>query len=124
MMNEELETRSAEVRAQLAAAAGPTRGRGRGYGADARAVAVAHAREVMATGKSARQAALAIGIHEATLKAWMTEASAPSASGFAHVRVKAVEATPSRTLSLVLPGGARVDGLDVTSAAALVRALG
>ncbi len=123
MTNEELERRTAEVRAALAAAAGPMRGRGRGYGAPARAMAVEHARIVMATGKSVRGAALAMGVHEVTLKTWLEEVSVPDVGAFTPVQVTRDEGPRLRVLSLVLPDGARVDGLDVTSAAALVRAL-
>lgn len=123
MTSEEIESGTAKVRTTLAAAGGRTRGRGRGYNAQARGAAVAHARAVMATGRSVRQVALAIGIHEATLKSWLGDVSARAAGGFAPVRVKSSEAAPSRALSLVLPDGARVDGLDIGSAAALLRAL-
>lgn len=123
MTNEELERRTAEVRAELAAAGGPTRGRGRGYGAHARAMAIEHAQLVMATGKSVRWAALGMGVHEATLKTWLEDGSAPEAGAFAPVHVTRDEGPRLRVLSLVLPDGARVDGLDIASAAALVRAL-
>jgi transposase-like protein len=124
MVGRDDDARTAEVHAELEAAAGASRGRGRGYGAEARASAVEHARRLIASGWSVARVAKALGIYAVTLKGWMRAASDAGPSvPFAAVRV--CEA-PSRTpagLSLVLPSGARVEGLDVTSAAALVHAL-
>lgn len=123
MTSEELDKRSAEVRMKLAKAGGASRGRGRGYGGGARALAVAHARVAMAAGRSVRQAALGMGVHESTLKSWMGDVSALPAGGFVPVRVTGGESPAPRAVSLVLPDGTRVDGLDIGSAAALLRAL-
>ncbi len=82
-----------------------------------------HARVAVAAGRSVRQAALGMGVHEATLKSWMGDVSAPAAGGFVPVRVTGGESAAPRALSLVLPDGTRVDGLDIGSAAALLRAL-
>jgi len=124
MTSDEWAARTAELRAELAASAGASRGRGRGYGPEARAKAVELGRGLVAAGKSVRQSASAMGIHEATLKAWMGEAAGSSAErGFAQVRVAEATSSAEGNLRLVLPGGGRIEGLDVRSAAALVRAL-
>ncbi|RYG88374.1 hypothetical protein EON77_00725 [bacterium] len=124
MTSDEWAARTAELRAELAASAGASRGRGRGYGPEARAKAVELGRRLVTAGKSVRQAASAMGIHDATLKAWIADAAGSSVErGFAQVRIAETTSAAVGNLRLVLPGGGRIEGLDVASAAALVRAL-
>ena len=120
-MNEELSKKVTAAREQLVRAAGTTKGRGRGYGAAAQQLAVGVAREMAAAGLSSRRAAKVLGLHEATLSSWTRRSAAP-----VFARVEVATPTPRSAgaeLRSVLPNGAHVEGLDVQTLAALVRAL-
>jgi DNA invertase Pin-like site-specific DNA recombinase len=119
-MNEDLSRRVAGARQQLTRSGGAGRGRGCGYGAKAREVAVGVARDLEATGMSRRRAAKALGIHEATLSAWMRVEG--TSATFAQVEVASAPHVGGG-LRLVLPSGAYVEGLDVVTLAAVVRSL-
>jgi hypothetical protein len=75
----------------------------------------------MASGRSAREVSRVLGLREKTRMRWVQQR--PS-----RVRPVTVIAPPTAepatgALCLVTPSGCRIEGLDVTTAAALVRAL-
>ena len=119
-MNEDLSRRVASARLQLARSGGEGRGRGRGYGATERESAMGLAGELEATGMSRRRAAKALGVHYATLSKWMRAEGARPA--FAQVEVARAPEVGCG-LRLVLPSGAYVEGLDLATLAAVVRAI-
>ncbi len=130
-MNDEHRKKLAAVREQLGAARGREARRGGGgylgYGEAARSAAVGIANELTAMGVKGQQVALAIGVHESTLATWCKAAGGRVATipdtptAFAEVRV--AESAKSSTLRFVLPSGAHIDGLDLPTLIALVRAL-
>ncbi len=105
------------------------RGRARGaapYSAEQKAFAVAWSRKAVADGRSMRDVSQELGISEMTLRAWTT-ATRPASTGSTLRRVvvrSAPVATAPSGIVVVTAAGHRVLGLDVASAAALLRQLG
>ena len=104
------------LRAALAAA----RAQGGAYPPALRARALALVEALAAEGRSTWWAANALGLAVTTLVAWRRTTPVPSP--FLPVVVRDV--TPVSTLCLVLPGGARVEGLSLDQVAVLCRQVG
>ncbi len=96
-------------------------GRGRRYPAELRARVVTWARGRRAAGASWEEIKLELGQQFDTVRRWCVEAGETKA--LVPVRVVAPR-VPVRTLSVVSPGGFRIDGLTPGEAAALLRELG
>ena len=95
------------------------------YSDEQKVFATSYARAGLAQGRSLMSSATALGVSEPTLRVWMGHA-ARSASRTLRPVVVTPAVEPSRTsrLTLITPAGYRVRGLDVASAAALLRVLG
>jgi len=84
---------------------------------------VAYARRARAAGQSWHRIARAVGVSVGSLQNW-SGTPAPART-LVPVAVAAPAATvPAPPLVVVSPGGYRVEGLDLPTAAALLRALG
>jgi hypothetical protein len=100
------------------------------YSPEQRAFAVAYARAGLTQGRSVTGSAAALGISDPTLREWMAHSAANPGTALRSVVVKpraAPDSLPASSpdgLTLVSPSGYRVSGLDVVSAAALLRVLG
>jgi len=95
------------------------------YTEELRAFAVAFGRAGLSQGRSVTASAAALGISDPTLREWMGRAAAAPSTALRSVVVKSKSTTPmSAALTLVSPSGYRLRGLDVASAAALLRVLG
>jgi len=95
------------------------------YSSEQRAFATGYARAGLAQGRSMVASATDLGISEPTLRAWMVAAAPSPGAGLRRVVVApAAEPSSSSRLTLITPAGYRVRGLDVASAAALLRVLG
>ena len=102
------------------------RGRHRGpagYPMKLRRFAAEHGRTTKASGGSVSSAAKELGISQVTLSKWMRDGSNGGAGSFREVLVEQ-ESLQTGNLVLFTKTGLRVEGLDVDSAVALVRALG
>ncbi|MFM2419059.1 MAG: hypothetical protein RL385_3782 [Pseudomonadota bacterium] len=111
-------------------------GRRRGappYTAEQRRFAITYARSGQLEGRSIMASAKALGLGEPTLRDWMASDASPTApvSALSALRSVVVKSEPSRApvamamgLTLTTPAGYRVRGLDVASAAALLKVLG
>lgn len=96
------------------------------------ALLVAKAEGLRAAGESIRGAAEAVGISEKSLRRWLAQESRPAfrpvaisdfPTSLALVPRPVATAPSPSELSLVAPGGYRIEGLGVESAAALLRLL-
>jgi transposase-like protein len=100
------------------------------YSPEQRAFAVAYARSGQKQGRSVAASAAALGLSDPTLREWLAEPVRQPGTALRSVVVKHRAASgassPSQFagLTLITPAGYRVRGLDVTSAAALLRVLG
>jgi hypothetical protein len=95
------------------------------YSQAEKAFATGYARAGLATGRGLTASASALGVSEPTLRTWMALAAfSPSTTLRRVVVTPTAEPTSSSRLTLVTPGGYRLRGLDVASAAALLRVLG
>jgi hypothetical protein len=94
------------------------------YSSEQRAFAVSYARTGQSQGRSVTASAAALGISDPTLREWMAKSRATPGTSLRSVVVKATPAAPGAGLTLVTPSGYRVRGLDVASAAALLRVVG
>ncbi len=83
---------------------------------------VAYARQERATGQSWGRIARTVGLSAGALKNWSR--TPPPARTLVPVAVAATAPMPSAPLVVVSPGGYRVEGLDLATASALLRALG
>lgn len=87
---------------------------------------IRYAMERRRHGDGVRRIAQALGVSPESIRRWTTRTT-PSATGRARALVPIVvrddDDAPTGVLTLTAPGGYRVDGLTVTSAAALLRAL-
>ena len=106
------------------------------YSDEQRAFATAYVQAGLAQGRSLTASAEALGVSEPTLRLWRRQAAAaagpstlqaaaagPSTSLRRVVVSPTIEPARSSRLTLITPGGYRVRGLDVASAAALLRVL-
>lgn len=91
------------------------------YSAEQRAFAVAYARSGLSEKRSVTASAAALGISDPSLRAWMAQAPG---TALRSVVLKPTPASPAVGLTLISPLGYRVRGLDVMSAAALLRVVG
>ena len=88
-----------------------------------RAAVLAYARRARAVGRSWTRIAHAVGLSAGALKNW-SQAPAPARTLVpVNVATSAPE-VPAAALVVVSPGGYRVEGLDLPTATALLRALG
>ena len=95
------------------------------YSSEERDFAVAYARAGRRQGRSVTASASALGISDPTLREWMAKAKVNgTATALRSVVVKTTAAAASAGLTLVTPSGYRLRGLDVASAAALLRVVG
>jgi hypothetical protein len=95
------------------------------YSSAERDFAVAYARAGQRQGRSVTASASALGISDPTLREWMAKAKATTpGSALRTVVVKTTTPSGSAGLTLVTPSGYRLRGLDVASAAALLRVVG
>ena len=105
-------------------------GRRRGaapYSEEQRTFAVAYARTGLSQGRSVTASAAALGISDPTLRAWLAQAAAAPGTALRSVVVKSTSSSPGPLpagLTLISPSGYRLRGLDVMSAAALLRVVG
>lgn len=137
MMTEHQKSKASELRAVVAATMDTAAGTPR----EAREDAVALARNVAASGGTAQELAVALGVHPTTLSRWKRESAAPravapraqraSTPSFREVRVEPASPVARRPAAPVpralrvahAPSGLVIDGLDVESLAALLRCL-
>lgn len=106
-----------ELRDKLAAAVVDQVGGERRYPEELRRQAGAYVRARLASGAKRAAVSAELGVPAITLARWA------AASGFRTVAVEAEEAKPTgrRDLVLVSPGGFRVEGLELSEVAALLR---
>lgn len=111
---------------QAAAEIEPARDRrGRRYSDTARRLAVDYCREQREVGRSFAEIAAALGISVATLGRWIetdTEVAECEVATFHPVQV-ATPVAPDASLSMTLPSGLRIDGLQLQQVVELARAL-
>ena len=88
-----------------------------------RAEVLAYARRARAAGRSWAGIAHAVGLSAGALKNWSQTPPAPPRLVPVGVAAPAPD-TPGAALVVVSPGGYRVEGLDLATATALLRALG
>jgi len=108
------------VRASVAAL-GP-RGRTTRIPDAVRRQVLAYARRQRAAGHSWARIAHGVGLSVGSLKNWSQ--TPPAVRAFVPVAVAVGRAGPTTALIVVSPGGYRVEGLDLVTATALLRALG
>ena len=97
--------------------------RGRRYSATARRLAVDYCRQQRQVGGSFAESAAALGIHVATLGRWIeTDEAESDVATFHQVQVAAPPASDA-SLSLTLPTGLRIEGLQLHQVVELARAL-
>jgi hypothetical protein len=106
------------------------------YTAEQKRFAINYARAGQREGRSITSITKALGLGEPTLRDWMGSEASPAAPASAvpsALRSVVVKPEPSPTassmamatgLTLITPAGYRVRGLDVASAAALLKVLG
>ncbi|MBM3271121.1 MAG: transposase [Candidatus Sericytochromatia bacterium] len=99
---------------------GPASRSRRRVSADEKERLVAEMRHRRDRGESIQAVALATGLHENTCYRWLRRPVMPA---FRPVEVVVAEPAPPPRLSLTAPGGYRIEGLDVETAARLLRAL-
>lgn len=87
-----------------------------------RAQVLVYTRRQRAAGQSWARIADAVGLAAGSLKNWSR--TPPRARMLVPVEVAAVPAVSPPALVVVSPGGYRVEGLDLATASALLRALG
>lgn len=137
MMTEHQKSKASELRSVVAATVDSSAGTPR----EAREDAVALAREVAASGGTAHELAVALGVHPTTLSRWKREAAARRAvtpraqraatPSFREVRVEPASSAARRSAAPApralrvahAPSGLVIDGLDVETLAALLRSL-
>jgi hypothetical protein len=83
---------------------------------------LAYARRARAAGQSWQWIARAVGVSAGSLKNWSR--TPPPARTLVPVTVAAASTASPPALVVVSPGGFRVEGLDVPTVSALLRALG
>lgn len=137
MMTEHQKSKASELRAVVAATVDGAAGTPQ----EAREGAVVLARDVVASGGTAHELAVALGVHPTTLSRWKRESAtrravAPrarraSTPSFREVRVEPSSSEARRSAAPApralrvahAPSGLVIDGLDVETLAALLRSL-
>ena len=84
---------------------------------------VATARQARAEGKSMHAIATVVGLSSQSILRWTHPAKIPSKPRMVPVRLAPARPLSSPTLTLISPSGWKIFGLDVSEAAALLRAL-
>ena len=74
-------------------------------------------------GDGVRRIAGTLGVSPESIRRWTTPTAARQTRALVPIVVRADEAEQTGLLALVAPGGYRIEGLTVASAAALLRAL-
>lgn len=93
------------------------------YNDEQRKFVVRYAKRELEAGTSRAVILRTLGISDGTLSKWMGPAKAKTRHGFRRVQLK-TEPHVQGGLTLVTPGGYRIEGLSLESAAALLSALG
>lgn len=122
------ETRAGLSRKELLAVlAAHPRGRDGGYGPEVRAAAASYGLACREAGQTWETLARGLPVSSTAIRRWMREASPAAPRGALVEVVSDSEAPPPAAppmLSLVSPGGYRLEGLDVETALLLLRSLG
>jgi hypothetical protein len=84
---------------------------------------VEYARRELETGKRKSEILRTLGISDGALSKWMGPKTAEARRGFRRVQLKTASGVGGG-LTLVTPGGYRIEGLSLESAAALLATLG
>jgi len=88
-----------------------------------RAEVIRYAMERRRRGDGVRRIGRSLGVSPESIRRWTTPTAIHRARALVPIVVRDVDDEPTGPLTLTAPGGYRVDGLTVTSAAALLRAL-
>lgn len=129
-MLEGMDPEADEIRKRLAKL--PMRGNKRQYTAAVKQAVLDFVKRSVASGRTEAASCKAIGMHQATVSEWRLgprrRASVKKTKDRTQKRVLPVEleATPSmpaRSLTLTLPGGAQVEGLELAHVVELAKAL-
>ena len=88
-----------------------------------RRLAVEHCAERRRDQCSFSQIAKDLGISALTLSRWRSQVEASAQPRFREVRLEEPESTTPARLSIVIPSGVRIEGLDLAQAVELARAL-
>lgn len=119
-----------EIRKRLAKL--PTRGNKRQYTAAVKQAVLDFVNRSVTSGQTEAASCKAIGMHQATVNEWRSgprrRASGKGTKGRTQKRVLPIEveataSTPAQSLTLTLPGGAQVDGLELSHVVELAKAL-
>ena len=96
------------------------------YSSELRAIAVEYAQQARAVGQGWRQIAIRLGLSEWSLSSWLRRSQEPAAGRVLRVHEVKVAGSPieARQPVLVMPSGARVEGLSLGDLVALLRAIG
>jgi len=88
-----------------------------------RAEVISYARERRRCGDGVRKVAQALGVSSESVRRWTTPTAVRPSRSLVPIVVRDDDDVPTGLLTLTAPGGYRVEGLTVVSAAALLRAL-
>jgi len=88
-----------------------------------RAEVIRYAMERRRHGDGLREIAQALGVSPESIRRWTTPMSVRQTRALVPIVVRDDDDAPTGPLAVTAPGGYRVDGLTVASAAALLRAL-
>ena len=95
----------------------------RPYSEEQRRFAVNYARRELEAGKKKSLILRDLGISDGALSKWMGKKKEAAGRGFRRVQLKTISGAEGM-LTLVTPGGYRIEGLSLESAAALLSTLG
>ena len=112
---------AAELRRRVTALGRRTRGAR--IPGDLRAEVIRYAMERRRQGDGVRTIARTLGVAPESVRRWTTAKTTERARALVPIVVSDDDDAPAGVLMLTAPGGYRVDGLTVASAAALLRAL-
>jgi len=119
-----MEKLAAKFRAEVAQQLGGRRPSGRCYGPRLRRLALACAREGVAVGLTRTEIAAHLGVHGETLRGWLHDDGLTNAPTTALVPIRLVSERTAVAPTVHGPCGLRIEGLDVSALAELLRALG
>lgn len=88
-----------------------------------RAEVIRYAMERRRRGDGVRRIGQALGVSPESIRRWTTPSTTGRTRALVPIVVRDDDDAPTGPLTLTAPGGYRLDGLSVTSAAALLRAL-